>query len=198
MMYGLQTRVGKEINHQIVKHLLKKEKIKNFSLKIKEFDNLKKLIANFVKKNFSYISYVFGGFKEIHEQSIKQDIPLLNHDETCYICKKNRKKTQKVGFFSKLFKKNKTEDNLSAYYQTAKNNYIDRRQIRDNNQTVDKKEKLKQINEFSVDKKDFNISSNIYLNLESNLSCDEINDKLVENLNILDIDQSKIYNIVIL
>jgi hypothetical protein len=170
MMYGLQTRVGKEINHKIVKQLLKKDKSKNFSLKIKEFDNLKKLIANFVKKNFSYISYVYGGFKEIHEQSIKQDIPLLNHDETCYLCKKNRKKTQKVGFFSKLFKKNKTEDNINAYYQSSKNQHVENgHYISHNFNTVVSKENFENINEISLDKKDLNISSNYFFNLRKQL-----------------------------
>ena len=117
MMYGLQTRVSKEINHKIVKQLMKK-KSTHFSSKIKEFDNLKKILANFIKKNYSYVSYVLGGFKEIHDQSIKLDIPLLNHDDSCYLCAKINKKTQKFGFFSKFFKKTKTEDNISHYLTT--------------------------------------------------------------------------------
>ena len=115
MMYGLQTRVSKEINPKLVKQWIKKDKSKRAHIRVKEFDNFKKLITSFMKKNFSYVSYVYGGFKEIHEQSLKFNIPLLNHDDNCYICRKNRKKTQKKGFFSKLFqrgfKENKNKPN---------------------------------------------------------------------------------------
>jgi len=160
MMYGLQTRVGKEINQKVVKQILKKDKTKKFSLRIREFDNLKKLIAIFVRKNFSYVSYVYGGFKEIHEQSLKLEIPLLNHDETCYLCRKNRKKTQKVGFFTKLFKKNKTDDNLAANYHTAKPKILEKsfnkeNYLTENNQTN------KKLDEFTIDHKELNISSKI-------------------------------------
>lgn len=111
MMYGLQTRVYKEINSKLVKQQIKKDKSKRLQIKIKEFDNLKKIINSFMSKNYPYISYVHGGFKEIHEQSLKYNIPLLNHDDSCYICKKNRKKNHKKGFFSKLFKNEWTEKN---------------------------------------------------------------------------------------
>lgn len=111
MMYGLQTRVYKEINSKLVKQQVKKDKSKRLQIKIKEFDNLKKIINSFMSKNYPYISYVHGGFKEIHEQSLKYNIPLLNHDDSCYICKKNRKKNHKKGFFSKLFKNEWTEKN---------------------------------------------------------------------------------------
>ncbi len=103
MMYGLQTRVSKEINHKIVKQVLKRDKSKQLNLKIKEFDIVKKTISSFLNKNYSFVSYVHGGFKDIHEDSLKYSIPLLNHDENCFICRSNRKKEPKRGFFAKLF-----------------------------------------------------------------------------------------------
>ncbi len=114
MMYGLQTRVNKEINTKLVRQQVKKDKSKRLQLKIKEFDNLKKIIASFMSKNYSYVSFVFGGFKEIHEQSLKYNIPLLNHDDSCYICKKNRKKNNRKGFFSKLFKNDKKKEEFQT------------------------------------------------------------------------------------
>lgn len=104
MLYGLQTKIIKEIDMKSVKNSVKKDKGKRLTLKLKEYDNIKKLISNFVAKDYCYISYSLGGFKEIHEQSLKFHIPLLNHDDNCYICVKNKKKKQKVGFFSKFFK----------------------------------------------------------------------------------------------
>ena len=94
MMYGLQTHIIKEINYKSVKNCLKKDKSKRLQTKLKEFENLKKLVNSLLKKNFTYISFSHGGFKEIHNQSIKLNIPLLNHDESCYLCRKNIKKTQ--------------------------------------------------------------------------------------------------------
>jgi hypothetical protein len=109
-MYGLQTRISKEINLKIVKTILKKDKkSKKLTIRLKEYDNIKKLIIQLLKKNYCYISFAYGGFKEIHEQSLKFNIPLLNHDESCQICKKNRKKTQKIGFFTKLFRIEKSK-----------------------------------------------------------------------------------------
>ena len=56
--------------------------------KMKEYSNFKKLLKIFAKKNFSYISFVPGGFKEIHYKAIKYDIPLLSHEENdCSLCK---------------------------------------------------------------------------------------------------------------
>jgi len=184
-MYGLQTRVSKEINEKIVKQLLKK-KPEHFSSKIKEFDNLRKIISNFIKKNYSYVSFVLGGFKEIHDQSIKLDIPLLNHDDSCYLCANINKKTQKYGFFSKIFKKTKTEDNIAHYHTTDHKNYHNYQS--ETTQGPDKSENL-------IDKNISKISSKIFINLES-LSQDEINEKLVDNFNKLDVDDFKIYNIV--
>ena len=121
MMYGLQTRVNKEINTKLVRQQIKKDKSKRLQLKIKEFDNLKKIITSFMSKNYSFVSFVFGGFKEIHEQSLKFNIPLLNHDDSCYICKKNRKKNNRKGFFSKLFKNDKKKEPVFQTIRTSEN-----------------------------------------------------------------------------
>lgn len=104
MMYGLQTKISKEINTKLVSQSIKRDKSKKIPIRIKEFDILRKLIACFLKKNFAYISYVQGGFKDIHEESIKYNIPLLNHDDSCSLCTKTRKKNQNKGFFSNLFR----------------------------------------------------------------------------------------------
>jgi hypothetical protein len=114
MMYCLQTKVSKELNSKLVKKCLKKDKSKRFHLKIKEYDNIKKLVEIFLINNFPYVSYVYGGFKDIHDQSLKINIPLLNHEESCYICKKRRKKIQKKGFFEKFFKKDNKSNNVSS------------------------------------------------------------------------------------
>jgi hypothetical protein len=147
MLYGLQTRISKEINPKVVKNSMKKDKSKRLPLKIREYDNLKKLINNFMKKNFSYISYVHGGFKEIHDQSLKFEIPLLNHDDSCYICRKNKKKDKK-GFFNKLFRSDKSNIYISNFKESN---------------TISNKENKDKISrkESSLEPKDVNILSKL-------------------------------------
>lgn len=111
MIYGIQTKVTKEINLKNLKKLISKKNPDKVNMKLKEYDNLKKLVHNFLKKNYKYISFVFGGFLDIHDESLKFNIPLLNHDENCRICKKKNKKKKKYGFISKLFGKSKKDNN---------------------------------------------------------------------------------------
>ena len=60
------------------------------------------------KENFPYISFILGGWKEIHEECFLQGIELVNHDkEKCLLClEKIKKKNEKL----KL--KLKEEENL--------------------------------------------------------------------------------------
>ena len=82
--YQFTTRKTKVINSKLVSKVSNAEVL----TKVKEYENFKKLLKTFSKKNFSYISFVPGGFKEIHFNAIKYDIPLLNHDEKeCELCK---------------------------------------------------------------------------------------------------------------
>jgi hypothetical protein len=125
MLYGLQTKITKEIDLKNLNSMLSKEKnpIK-INIKLKEYDNFKKLIHNFLKKNFKYVSFVFGGFYEIHEESLFQNIPLLNHDNSCYICKKKyKKKKKKINFFSQIFKKKNEKKSLKSF-EKEKNDFF--------------------------------------------------------------------------
>ena len=90
MLYGLQSKTDKELDLKILKTYLTKNKSKYIQPKLKEYDNFRKLIYNFMKKKYKYVSYVYGGFDKIHDESIKYKIPLLNHDENCFLCKKKK------------------------------------------------------------------------------------------------------------
>ena len=98
-----QTKVQKEINLEEVKNLTDKEKYS-----IKEYDNIRKILNSMQKENFPYISFILGGWKEIHEECFLQGIELVNHDkEKCLLClEKIKKKNEKL----KL--KLKEEENL--------------------------------------------------------------------------------------
>jgi hypothetical protein len=208
MMYGLQTRVYKEINSKLVKQQIKKDKSKRLQIKIKEFDNLKKIINSFMSKNYPYISYVHGGFKEIHEQSLKYNIPLLNHDDSCYICKKNRKKNHKKGFFSKLFKNEKTEknkknqkENVEVFNSVPTVENL-KSEGRKNSLNTEKENKINDKNQNlprskTYENKDQNIMSKYnFFKLESNLKIDLVGDKIIENLNKIENDSSNLLTIV--
>ena len=97
-----QTKVQKEINLEEVKNLTDNEKYN-----IKEYDNLRKTLNSMQKENFPYISFVLGGWKEIHEECYLQGIELVNHDKNkCLLCLEKTKKKNDI----KLNTKEKNED----------------------------------------------------------------------------------------
>jgi hypothetical protein len=101
MMYGLKTRVTKIINVNELRKLNSFEDEK----KLNEYDNLKQLIKFFLRKDFPYISFIFGGFNEIHNFAFKYRLPLLGH-ENCLICKEElttKRSAQGQGFIDKIY-----------------------------------------------------------------------------------------------
>ena len=76
----------------------KKKKISQNDKNSQEDNLLKSLILDLIKNNYKNISYVYGGYEDIHNEILnnKNDtysqIKLLNHiDEKCDLCKKNAK-----------------------------------------------------------------------------------------------------------
>lgn len=101
MMYGLQTRLTKIMNVNELKKLKSCEDEK----RLNEYDHLKQLIKFFIRKDFSFISFIFGGFNEIHNYAYKYKIPLLGHDK-CNLCQEEsltNKKKQKSGLMDKIY-----------------------------------------------------------------------------------------------
>lgn len=85
------TKIDKEIQVDKVEKMSSRQK-----LKLQEYDNLKKILENLPKANYPYVSYVYGGFKSVHENSFKYNISLLNHDPKCELCKKMRRKDKEI------------------------------------------------------------------------------------------------------
>ena len=73
--------------HKKTYNLMTKEE----KLKLKEYNILKTTLETFTKHNIQYISFCYGGFTSIHEESILYDITLLNHDSQCKLCNELRK-----------------------------------------------------------------------------------------------------------
>ena len=105
-LFNIQFKQDKEINKDLVNKMSQKERYK-----LKEYDNMKKLLISLLENNYPYISFIYGGFEEIHEQisQYKIDIYLLNHDKDCEICKKKEHNNSKwfsnqIGSFIKKSK----------------------------------------------------------------------------------------------
>jgi len=112
-----------------------------------------------MKKKYKYVSYVFGGFEKIHEESIRYHIPLLDHDENCFLCKKKNPK------ISELLKDKEVKKS-----NTAINFFFGRKESDgDKNKNKNKKE-IKKISE--------NINKNIHNNNSNDmLASSNSNDK---------------------
>jgi len=108
MIYGLieQKKEDKELDLN-AGNLSKKE-----IYRLKEYDNLRKTLKSMQNQNYPYISFVYGGYYKMHEESVNMDLELPSHCiETCEICnenknmKKNKKKKEKEKEMEKEKKK---------------------------------------------------------------------------------------------
>ena len=92
IMFGLmEKKEEKELNFDS-KIITKKQ-----MFKLKEYDNLRKILKSLKKQNYPYIGFVYGGFDLIHKKSLEYETELLFHNEkTCLLCKqkKNTKETK--------------------------------------------------------------------------------------------------------
>lgn len=88
---GLQEKKEKELNEKEMKKYINKNKDRQNQLK--EYELLKTLLQLMEQDQFPYVSFVYGGYSEIHELSLKYSIPLLSHvSKKCSFCKQFREK----------------------------------------------------------------------------------------------------------
>ena len=81
------------------------------TLKLKEYDNMKKSITSMIKNNFPYISYVYGGYEQVHKECLRFKMELIDHEkDKCFLCqnKKNNLTKNDIG-------KNKEEEKNMLY-----------------------------------------------------------------------------------
>ena len=94
MMFGLikQRKVDKKLNLENAQKDLTWKEI----YKLKEYDNFRNVLKTNQKQNFPYVGFVFGGFNEVHDISIKYGYDLLFHNEdNCIICLNKKGKISK-------------------------------------------------------------------------------------------------------
>lgn len=102
--FGRSQKVEREINEKELQNLVKdKAKIKK-RYKLKEYENIKKIIAFLQDKEYPHVSYVFGGYREVHELAMKYSISIKDHNtEKCEFCIKNKAKNEQIDLFYKLY-----------------------------------------------------------------------------------------------
>ena len=86
ILYGfMQPQIKeKELNLDEAKKYLDMKKI----FMLKEYDNMKKSISSMIKNNFPYVSYIYGGYEQIHKECKRFKIELDNHNKNnCFYCK---------------------------------------------------------------------------------------------------------------
>ena len=97
---GVNYKEYKEIDINKVKEIFNKRGAsKKEYLLLKEFDNFKKLIDEMNKQEFKYVSYVYGGYKEVHLNSMKYKIELIEHGKKCFLCKEEKRDSSKFSFW---------------------------------------------------------------------------------------------------
>ena len=100
--FFVQKKIEKELNEEVVQKL----KLKT-QFKIKEYNNFRLTLKNMLKKNYPFVSYVFGGFNSIHTESFRYNIQLLNHEKKdCIYCqnKKNNENIKNLSAINELWK----------------------------------------------------------------------------------------------
>ena len=85
---------------ELKKYLKDNKKNKNAYLEVKEYDNLKEIIKHLIKTKHKYISFAYGGYKDIHSLVLLINIPLTSHLEAkCELCKKVKKAKPKTSHY---------------------------------------------------------------------------------------------------
>ena len=113
--------ISEEEEKKIFYGLMEKKREKEFNFdsdqitkkqifKLKEYDNLRKILKSLKKNNYPYIGFVYGGFDLIHKKSLLYNAELLFHNEkTCILCQQKNPKNQKPKKEKKITKEEKNE-----------------------------------------------------------------------------------------
>jgi hypothetical protein len=82
--------------------------------KLKEYDNLRRVMNSLRENNFQYVSYLEGGFEALHDECLKNKIELVSHNKNkCFLCKNNNEEKDKIfSFFNIKEEKPNISDSL--------------------------------------------------------------------------------------
>ena len=87
---GVYYHDTKELDLKKVEAKFKDNKINNkeYNLLL-EYNNFRKIIDEMNQEEFKHVSYVYGGYKQIHSFAMKHKIDLLEHGSQCPLCKED-------------------------------------------------------------------------------------------------------------
>lgn len=86
---GIFYKVEKELDKIKADELKNKSKIK-YNL-LMEYNNFRKLVEEMNTEGFKNVSYVYGGYKNVHSLAMKYGVELLEHQKKCVLCEKIKK-----------------------------------------------------------------------------------------------------------
>ena len=86
---GIFYKVEKELDKIKADELKNKSKIK-YNL-LMEYNNFRKLVEEMNAEGFKNVSYVYGGYKNVHSLAMKYGVELLEHQKKCLLCEKIKK-----------------------------------------------------------------------------------------------------------
>ena len=105
--------IEKELNFDLVKNYLNL----NDTFILKEYDNMKKSISTLIKNNYPYVSYIYGGYGQIHRECKRFKIELDKHNKNkCFYCKNKNNNINSINDDITLNKKFE-EENKSLLYE---------------------------------------------------------------------------------
>ncbi len=130
------------------KHLLKLNENNN---NLKQYLIIKNIIQLLIQSNFPFVSYVFGGFKEIHNLILLNNLTFNEHNKNkCFLCKENQKNFYEIEN-SEEYYKNKIKNNVinNSYDKNMEKNLLEKK---DNFISPIDKIKIENFNNFLTNK----------------------------------------------
>lgn len=171
MMYDVQHRISRVIRQSIVKNKSNSE----FYVKLQEYDNFKQLFNCFIKKNFSKISILYGGFTKLHELLLKHNMVYLLDDHSNKEC----------SYCSKIIKRNSSEIQSNLSMDKHKNS-VNSQTNKENTDVMKKKETsfLSKLNPMNIFKKksEFELETELKLGIELESEFDNNKKPIISNL----------------
>ena len=85
----------KELNTELVNETFIEKKSQDYFL-FKEYDNFKKIVNGMIKQGFKYVSFAYGGYKQLHAWGMKHNLLLLSHGKECLLCREEKEKEKET------------------------------------------------------------------------------------------------------
>ncbi len=89
---GIFFKLYKELDKEKADNLGKKNRNSKEYIYLKELDYYKILIDEMNKEGYKYVSFVYGGYENVHSIAMKYNVELLEHKKNCFLCEEKKKR----------------------------------------------------------------------------------------------------------